>query len=253
MFGLQQKLPVTNEERQWVEEGFRRLKSALGEKRILNCAVVEPTDEFFPDPYDRSETALEALFCRVCGYMHVDRDLVELAVIPDVSEIIEMLPEYNHKSDGPAGLHFGQTFDEKPLIGIRQSLLKEPMAVVATAAHELGHVILLDGSHLSREAPDMEPMTDLVTVYLGLGVFTSNASHRYRKFQDDRREGWSVSRLGYLPEEVYGYALAWFAKLRGESNPEWQVHLATNIKAYFQRSARWLERNSSTVAKSGAL
>jgi len=241
-------LPVTEEERQWVEEGFRRLGRALGEKRMRGCAVIEPTDEFFPDPFDRSEAALEAIFGRVCGYMHVDRSIVELAVIPDTSELVEMLPEYSLKSDGPAGLHFGQSADEKPLIGIRQSLLKEPMAVVATAAHELGHVILLDGGYLSHETPDMEPMTDLVTVYLGMGIFTANASHRYRKFQDDRREGWSVSRLGYLPEEVYGYALALLAKQRGESDPDWAAHLTTNVKAYFRRSAAWLERNSPTLA-----
>jgi hypothetical protein len=175
--------------------------------------------------------------------MQVDRSIVDLAIIPDTSELIEMLPDYSHKSDGPAGLHFGQSADEKPLIGIRQSLLKEPMAVVATAAHELGHVILLDGGHLSRDEADMEPMTDLVTVYLGLGIFSANACQRYRKFQDDRREGWSVSRLGYLPEEVYGYALALFAKEREESDPNWAAHLTTNVKVYFRRSAGWLEKN----------
>jgi hypothetical protein len=248
MFGLQPKLPVTIDERQWVDEGFRRLKRALGEKRMRDCTIIEPTDGFFPDPYDRSESALEAIFCRVCGYMQVDRSAVELAVIPDTDELIEMLPRYSHKSDGAAGLHFGQSADEKPLIGIRHSLLKDPTAVVATVAHELGHVVLLDGGHLSREVEDMEPMTDLVTVYLGMGIFTANASRRFHKFQDDRSEGWSASRLGYLPEVVYGYALALFAKQRGESDPEWENHLTTNVKAYFRRSAKWLERNSPTLA-----
>jgi hypothetical protein len=248
MFGLKPKLPVTEVERLWVDEGFRRLKHALGEKRMRDCNVVEPTDEFFPDPYDRSEAALEAIFCRVCVYMQVDRNAVELAVIPDTDELIEMLPRYSHKSDGVAGLHFGQSADEKPLIGIRQSLLKDPTAVVATVAHELGHVVLLDGGHLSREVEDMEPMTDLVTVYLGMGIFTANASRRFHKFQDDRSEGWSASRLGYLPEVVYGYALALFAKQRGESAPEWENHLTTNVKAYFRRSASWLEKNSPALA-----
>ncbi|HVN93152.1 MAG TPA: hypothetical protein VMT38_05630 [Terracidiphilus sp.] len=248
MFSLQPKLPVNEEERQWVEDGFRRLKHLLGEKRMRACEVVEPTDEFFPDPFDQSEAALERIFRRVCDYMGVDRSMVELAVIPDTNDLVEMLPTYSHNSDGPAGLHFGHSTDEKPLIGIRQSLLKDPMAVVATAAHELGHVILLDGGHVSRNEEDMEPMTDLVTVYMGLGIFTANASHRYMKFQDDRREGWSVSRLGYLPEEVYGYALALFAKERGEINPKWTAHLATNVSVYFRRSVGWIEKNRSIPA-----
>jgi len=111
----------------------------------------------------------------------------------------------------------------------------------------LGHVILLDGGHLKRDAEDMEPLTDLVTVYLGLGVFTANASRNFRKYQDDRREGWSMSRLGYLPETVFGYALACFAKERAEFQPTWAMHLSTNLKAWFRQSADWLRQESLPI------
>jgi hypothetical protein len=241
MFGLRPKLPVTDEERNWVDDGFLRLERALGEKRMRQCTVILPTDEFFPDPYDRSGAALESIFRRICSYMHVDRSLVELAEIPDVSELVEILPEYRHSSHDPAGLHFGKEHGGKSEIAVRKSLLKDPLTVVATIAHELGHVILLDGGHLPRDAEDMEPMTDLVTVYLGLGVFTANAARRFVQYQDDRRYGWSMSRHGYLPEEVYGYALALFAKQRSESKPLWAEFLCTNVRTYLRQSARWLE------------
>jgi hypothetical protein len=165
---------------------------------------------------------------------------VDLEVIPDSSEVIESLPEYRHPSEGPAGLHYGETETERPLVAISQSALKDTLQAVAILAHELGHVILLGGHHLRRDEQDMEPMTDLVTVYLGLGVLTANASHRFLQFQDDRKQGWSMNRLGYLSEIVYGYALARFAQLRGESQPTWIPHLSTNQKAYFRQSAAWL-------------
>jgi hypothetical protein len=241
MFGFRPKLPVTEDERSWVDRGFARLKGMLGAKRMLGCTVVEPTDDYFPDPYNGSSDSLEGIFCRVCEYMQVERSHVDLEIIPASIELTELLPEYHLRSNGPAGLHFGKSADEKPLIGVRQSLLKDPMAMVATVAHELGHVILLDGGHLSRDAEDMEPMTDLLTVFLGLGIFTANSSCRFRKFRDERREGWSFSRHGYLPEEVYGYALALFAKERGENNPPWSAHLSTNVQTYFRRSAAWLQ------------
>ncbi len=244
MFGFRPKLPVTEDERGWVDEGFDRLSRLLGRKRMLDCAVVQPTDEFFPDPYDETEAALERLFRRVCGFMDVDRMRVEFAVIPDSDELVELLPEYRHASNDVAGLHFGQSSDELPLIGIKASLVKDPLAAVGTMAHELGHVILLGGGHLSRDTEDMEPMTDLVTVFLGLGIFTANASRRFRKFQDDRKHGWSMSRIGYLPEVVFGYALARFAKERGETKPGWTQHLSTNLKTYFWQSAAWLGRES---------
>ena len=51
-----------------------------------------------------------------------------------------------------------------------------------------------------------------------------------------------MSRLGYLPEMVFGYALARFAHERGESEPEWSKHLSTNLKAWFRQSEKWLEK-----------
>jgi hypothetical protein len=220
----------------------------LGSSRTLNARVVLPTDEHFPEPYAPTEAGLETLFRRVCTYMAVSRSRVELSIIPDSSELVEMLPAYSYKPEGPAGLHFGSSEEnELPLVAVRNSLLKDPLTVVATLAHELGHVILLGGGHIDRDAEDMEPMTDLVTVYLGLGVFTANASRRFQQFQDDRSHGWSMNRLGYLPEPVYAYALARFARDRGEAQPAWVSHLSTNLKAWFRQSATWLAKDSQPI------
>jgi hypothetical protein len=243
MFGLKPKLPITDDERDWVDEGFRRLSQMLGSNRMLDAQVILPTDKFFPDPFTPTEAGLEAIFRRVCAYMGVERSEVELSIIPDNSALAEMLPEFSHRSDGPAGLHYGRSDEELPLIAVSLSNLKDPLALVATLAHELGHVLLLDGGHLARDAEDMEPLTDLVTVYLGLGIFTANTARRFRQFQNDTRQGWSMSRLGYLSEEVYAYALARFAKDRGEDQPAWTVHLSTNLKVWFRKSAAWLNSN----------
>jgi hypothetical protein len=97
MFGVRPKLPVTEEERLWVDEGFRRLSRMLGSSRLYNAAVVLPTDEYFPDSWDGSESALAALFRRVCGYMGVNPNRVDLEIIPDSSEVIEMLPAYSFR------------------------------------------------------------------------------------------------------------------------------------------------------------
>jgi len=252
MFGFGPKLPVTEEERVWVDEGFRRLSKMLGSSRLQNATVILPTDEFFPDPWDSSKAAITALFRRVCRYTGVNPDKVELEIIPDTSELLEMLPAYcMNNQNGLAGLHFGGNSEERPLVALRQSLLKDPLAAVATLAHELSHVILLDGGHLQREDEEMEPLTDLTTVYLGLGVFSANASRNFRKFQNDRLEGWSMSRLGYLPEMVFGYSLARFAHERGERKPAWSTHLSTNLSAWFRQSEKWLIQNSPQPENAG--
>ena len=55
MFGFSSKLPVTDEQRQWVDEGFSRPEQMLGRRRMLEAVVILPTAEYFPDPYDKSQ------------------------------------------------------------------------------------------------------------------------------------------------------------------------------------------------------
>ena len=124
--------------------------------------------------------------------------------------------------------------DGRAVVAIRSSQFKDPLCLVATMAHELGHVILLGRGLMSPQTSDHEPMTDLLTVYLGFGVFNANAANRFKQFQDERRQGWSIQRLGYLTEEIFGYALAKFSVERGEGRVEWQRHLSTNVRSLLQ-------------------
>lgn len=151
---------------------------------------------------------------------------------------------YVHGAEKDRDLENGASDKERPVVAIRSTLLKDPLLLVATVARELGHVILLGGGLMDRKTSDHEPMTDLLTVFLGFGVFNANLASRFKQFQGERRQGWSMQRLGYLPEEVYGYALARFAIERGENKPKWTRHLSTNVRAYFKRSRDWLVRNT---------
>jgi hypothetical protein len=83
-------------------------------------------------------------------------------------------------------------------------------------------------------------MTDLATVYLGMGVFTSSAAYQFKQWTEGNMQGWNSSRQGYLPEPLWGYALARFAQLRGEERPAWAKALPGTIQGYFSQSARWL-------------
>lgn len=241
------KLPITEDLRLWVDDSFALLSKVLGLDRMLRSQVIVPTDEFFPDPYDGSETSLHAIFARVCRYMKVDRTKLTLEIFPDqTTELREIVPYFTGHSNDAAGVYAHHDGD-KMVVGVKSSQMKDPLAVVATLAHELCHVILLGGELMSRDEPDMEPMTDLATVFLGMGIFTANCAARFEQHQDERRIGWSAKRLGYLPEPVFGYALAKFAHLRGERKPNWGKHLTTNVEADFRKGMKWLESSDSNL------
>ena len=61
-------------------------------------------------------------------------------------------------------------------IGVEYKQLNDPLGLVATLAHEIGHEILLGEGRVSRDQPDHEPLT-LLTVFMGMGShFTANAT-----------------------------------------------------------------------------
>jgi hypothetical protein len=124
--------------------------------------------------------------------------------------------------------------------------MEDPMTLVATLAHELGHVILLRPGLVGRDEPDMEPLNDLLTVFLGFGIFTANSAFRFEQFTTNESQGWSSRRLGYLSEELFGYSLARFALERGEKKPEWRTLLSTNAAVYMKKSMAWLEAEGAT-------
>jgi hypothetical protein len=93
MFGFSAKLPVNEDELQWIDEAFDRLKRMLGAQPMSEAHVVLPTAEHFPDPYDRTRASVEMLLERVCGYMQVDRSTIELEVLTDKTrELKDLLP-----------------------------------------------------------------------------------------------------------------------------------------------------------------
>jgi len=260
MFGLTPKLPVSDDERIWVNLGFHRLERILGRNRMVEAPVILPTPLFFPDRYDETEAAVHSMFRRICDYMKVSPEGIALEILSDeTGELRKLLPQWRASERGAAGLYVPPSANDEELkasqsddcqiaadttmVCVHASQLKDPLALVATIAHELGHVILLGGGLMKPDVADMEPMTDLLAVFLGFGVFRANSAFQFKQYQDDRRQGWSVQRQGYLSEEIYGYALARYAEERNEEKPEWVSFLSTNIRAYYKRSRSWLIRN----------
>lgn len=257
MLGFRPKLPISDEERIWIDDGFRRLEHFVGRRRMLDAQVVLPNPECFPDPYDGSDASAKLLFKRVCSYMHVDPRPIHLEIFADETDQLRMvLPYWSGRggSNGCAGFYTSDTpkdaADEpnQMLVALRSTQLRDPLSLVATIAHELGHVILLGGGLLNPQTPDHEPLTDLLTVFLGLGIFNANASGQFKQYQQEGKHGWSTKRLGYLPQQAYGYALAKFANERGENKPAWEKYLCTNVRAYYKSSRSWLEKNKFYVA-----
>jgi hypothetical protein len=198
----------------------------------LSRPVVLPTPEFFPEPFSGTVADIPPLVARMCQYAAVDADMVSVELYGDSAEAeLARVTGLTYRSGSVAG-HYRREAG-RAVIGIDQTLVATPPRLIATIAHELGHV-RLDGTSGDRE--DHEPLTDLVTVYLGMGIFTANACFDFHR--DGRQQ--STRRLGYLTEPMFGYGLACSAWLRGERHPSWATYLDTNPRAFMKRGLRFL-------------
>ena len=240
MFGFAPKLPVTLAERRWTDETFDEFARMFGDSFLTKVTLVTPTPEFFPFDWDGSEESAEITLRRVCELMSVDGSRIALEFFEDKDELAEALgkeiPHFERLRSGAAGFYRAAGEDEATVVALARKNLRDPVTMIATIAHELGHVILLGDGRIARDAEYMEPMTDLLTVYFGLGIFNANSAAKFHQHS----HGWSFQRQGYLSEPQFGYALARFAYLRDEEKPAWAKHLSVNVGAYFRQSLKYL-------------
>jgi hypothetical protein len=228
---------LTPEKAQWLESSFDFLGSLFGEDWVVNAPLVLPNAEFFPREYEATEEWGTYAFDRVRELMRVPEDGLFLEFTPDpADELRDAGVQLTGRTSGALGLHQSLQSDEGAgaHITILKSLLKEPEKMVATMSHELAHVLLLGGGKITRDHPRMEPLTDLMTVFSGFGIFTANAAFEYRSGM----RGWRVSRAGYLTEQEFGYALALFALRRAETKPKWSRELKKNVRVAMESTLR---------------
>lgn len=220
---------------EWLLEEF-------GSDTFRRVTVVLPTDEFFPDSYSADEDDARALVDRVCAYMSVNPDLIEVEFFEDESSQARRDLDYvEGPSDGTAG-HYQKRRD-KFVVSLESSQLTDPMCLVGTIAHELGHVRLLGEGRVHGGFEDHEPLTDLLTVFFGLGIFTANSAFSF----DGSSQGWHAQRRGYLDEGMFGYALALFALMRGERNPAWSKYLEGSVSTFFKNGMKYLDKTGDAA------
>jgi hypothetical protein len=175
------RCPVDERQRTWLEESMAWFVGEFGAD-VLRRPVITPTPDFFPGEFHGSDDEVRALVRRICGWFDVAAERV-------LSEAMGLTSSWRS-----AAGHY-RNENGRAVIGIDRTLAATPVRLVATVAHELCHVRLLDEDRIPSDRADHEPLTDLLTVYFGLGVFSANAVFEYTQTMSRR----SSSRLGYLP------------------------------------------------------
>lgn len=227
--------PVDSATKAWIERRFEWLTQEFGIQRLVEHKTMLPTQEFLPLNYDCTEDGIADLMKRVADHMHVDHSTLDLNFYEDKAIGVD-----GTMSPASAGLY--TEIDGRYQIWLEVNCLDDPGGVIATLAHEIGHVILLGQKRIAPEAEDHEELTDLLSVFLGLGVFAANSSLHETNIHGSGYSAWSVGNRGYLSMHAIGYALSLYTLARGQTHPEWLKHLRPDAKAYVCRGIRYITK-----------
>lgn len=228
--------PIDSAVREWIDVRWEWLEQEFGTQRLRQTPVILPTAEFFPDPFDGTEEHARRELDRLCRYMGLDPATIDMSLYADRNPV-----HTERGREGTAGLYHPE--GNRFRIWIEVGNLDHPMAMLATMAHELGHVHLLGHGRITNDIEDHEPLTDLLTVFFGIGVLTANAVIQESNWNYGQYSSWSISRGGYLGMNEFAYALARFAQSRGENGSAWMKELRLDVRAPFKQSMRYLQAN----------
>jgi hypothetical protein len=236
------KLLVTEEDKRWIESNFEWMMHQYGAKALLRPPVTT-TQGPFSRYHNLIAESQQYYLEEVCIHMDVD---------PDEVALHSYVAGDNAGFDGPIHVNFesgysqGEYHHRNNLTGkfdihINQKITDNIQILLATMAHEVGHVKLL-GEYRTTASDEMhEYVTDLTAIYYGFGILLANTVHTRDTWTDHKGySGWSIGRSGYLPLEMRVHALAVQAYLQGEKDPIWTAALDKVPRKLFQQSLAWL-------------
>jgi hypothetical protein len=247
MFGwFRPTCPCDPAAKRWLEDRLQWLSRQFGLHILLERPIILPTDAFFPDPYDGSPQAVRRLFRRVCKYMEVNPDAVDIQLSTDRTpgSIMDIDPTQGFA----AGTWQGGGPWQRSIVRVERSGLDRPANLIGTMAHELAHQRLLGERRADADAFDNELLTDLTAVYHGFGVFLAN-NPRKSTGELGYWPGTKLRRPEYLSEPMLGYAMAHIAWVRDEDRPAWAKALRWAPRAVFKAGLRYLQATGETRFK----
>lgn len=187
----------------------------------VQCPTVLPTKEFFLLPYAGTDDDIRALVRVVCPLMGLLPNRIVVRLVGEPAPDPERYRYIVHSESFAAGV-FQRQQDGSLVVELDRDSGLDQGLMTAVIAHELGHARLNGEDRIAPGRQDMEQLTDLATVYFGLGVFNANAARR----SVANASGHGVSRLGYLDQRMFGYALACYAWMRHTPAPKWAQYLS---------------------------
>ena len=246
MFGwFKPTCPCDPAAKAWVETRLSWLTRHFGLSIMLERPIILPTAEFFPDPWDGSPAAVRQMFRRVCGYMGVKPNSVNLEFYDDATT--RAFAAADPLLGVAAGTWSGpEERWQKSTVRLEKGGFDRPADLVGIMAHELAHQRSLGEGRMYGNEFDNELLTDLTAVFHGFGVFLANNSRKHVG-EVSCWPGTKLHRPEYLSEPMLGYTMAHIAGSATSHVRHGPGDLRRAPRAVFNQGPRFLNKTADST------
>ena len=221
MFG---RYPVSSTIREWILENFDwAIRHGL---LTGSTQLVLPTPEFFRAKTGEPADVAQALLDDLKGLLGLEGERIDLVPLDVMSE--EHRLDYNALS-GVAGTW--QDDADTATIRYDPVMIKRPLSLISTLAHELMHHVLHRIDEFPPGGPETEELaTDLHVITMGMGVIQLSGAEQ---------TGWQ----GYMSQPARAHAMALFLASRGIAPDAALAHLPPRSAKYLRRAVKEVDRS----------
>ncbi len=232
---------VTQTDKDWIEENLIWFIETFGLDLLQKSPFILPTPESFPFNNLQDETQFQNLFERICAHWNINPNEIIVKFFDDIASKQWSTWGYAENQKSAAGL-FNQIYstDEKRFkIQIAKSNLSNPELLINVISHELGHVKLLGKNLINRKDLDMEPLTDLSSIFFGFGIFMANTSITKIEY--------GLAKTGYLQSQIISYTNALLCFITDKNAEEYIPYLNQNTREIFWNDFNYLKNTNDTL------
>lgn len=242
LFGKKNYSPsLTKEDKDWIEKNIVWFIAVFGLEKLKEQPFILPTTENFPYTNLNNTEQFQQLFEQLCNYWDLNPNEILVKIFEDLKSKQWTTWAPQGKFTEPGGLYYqAYTKEEKRFnIQLAKSNFSNPQLLVAVIAHELAHVKLLGGHYINQNDGDMEPLTDLSSIFFGFGIFVANSCQT--------QDIYWISRSGYLPNELISYANALICYITKSDASKYYALLNSNTKSLFKQDYEFLINTNDTI------
>jgi len=240
------ELPVTREALRTIVSHLAHVRAEYGDV-LGDPDLVEPTGEYFPDPFALEPASIQRLMRRVMSYAPLAADLdVELAFVESEAE---------GQSGGGCGTGACGTGGVKEVargsavetadgyaVLVAAGDVGEPKLLTASLARSIGQLVLFEAGE-AVDPRDAGVVAELTAVACGLGVILLNGACVYKKGCGGMRRHQGT----FLSVEELATAVALFARATGKKPGAIRKHLEITQREAFDWALSFVDGQPKLV------